>query len=109
MEARDRRLAVTLLLLTGAAGTVLAAEGLAGGGQRAEGFQRLVGGLGFGPALDLGDCPLAFDPRLDGACGADFGVVAGGACFCPRHAGTNLSPPLPPLRPAEGDEDGPFP
>jgi hypothetical protein len=51
-------------------------------------FQRLVGGLGFGPALDLSRCPNAFDPRLCPHCPADFGPVPGGGCFCPQHAGS---------------------
>jgi hypothetical protein len=35
-----------------------------------EDFQSLVGGLGFGPALDLSNGTHSFDPRLDGE-GAD--------------------------------------
>jgi hypothetical protein len=97
MEARTSYLFVTLLCLTGAAGAVLVAE--AGSGarreQKAEAFQRLVGGVGFGAAVDLSECAFGFDPRIDGSCAYDRGPVPGGACFCPRHAGSLLSyPPL---------------
>jgi hypothetical protein len=107
METRGRGLLLGLVLLVGGAAAVLVAEGR--GGQvreaRAEQFQRLVGGLGFGPATDLGDCPFGFDPRLDGSCAADRGPVPGGACFCPRHAGSVL--PYPPLPAA--DRHAPLP
>jgi hypothetical protein len=58
-------------------------------------FQRLVGGLGFGPALDLSQCPCTFDPRLEAACGLDLEPVPAGGCFCPQH-GTSIFyyPPL---------------
>jgi hypothetical protein len=97
MESRGTGLLIALLVLAGVTGAVLAVEAWGGQGRqrRAEEFQRLVGGLGFGPALDLADCPFGFDPRLDGACGEDRGPVPGGRCFCPRHAGAVLSyPPL---------------
>jgi hypothetical protein len=55
---------------------------------QSEAFQRLVGGLGFGPAVDLDGCPFGFDPRLDGSCSQQRGPIPGGACFCPRHAGS---------------------
>jgi hypothetical protein len=58
-------------------------------------FQRLVGGLGFGPALDLSGCPFGFDPRLDGSCAQEYAPLPGGACFCPRHAGSVLHYPPP--------------
>jgi hypothetical protein len=67
--------------------------------ERAEEFQRLVGGLGFGPALDLARCPNSFDPRLDDGCADDEGSIPGGARFCPRHAGSIFYyPPLGPFR-----------
>jgi hypothetical protein len=66
--------------------------------------QRLLGGLGFGPARDLGRCPFAFDPRLAGACSEDCGPIPGGASFCPYHAGTVLDyPPLQRDREPSGD------
>ena len=53
---------------------------------RSQEFQRLVGGLGLGPATDLARCPFSFDPRLGDACQADQRPIAGGAYFCPHHA-----------------------
>jgi hypothetical protein len=71
MESRGAGLLAALLLLSVAACALFLAEGY--GRQRrahrSEEFQRLVGGLGFGPAVDLAGCPFGFDPRLDGACG----------------------------------------
>ncbi len=89
-------LPVALVLLAGAAAAVLTAEGRDRSAARAEEFQRLVGGVGFGPALDLSACAFGLDPRLDGSCSADSGPVPGGACFCPRHCGSVFS--FPPLR-----------
>jgi hypothetical protein len=79
-----------LLLLTGAAGAVLVVEERKGRDTlaHAESFQRLVGGLGFGPALDLSNGASAFDPRLEDSCSMDYGPVAGGACFSSRQVGS---------------------
>ncbi len=87
MESRGRLLLIGLLLGLAAAGAVLAVEARDGAARRhqAEAFHGLTGGLGFGPALDLGDCACGFDPRLDGDCARRYGPVPGGACFCPRH------------------------
>jgi hypothetical protein len=60
-----------------------------------EEFQRLVGGLGFGPAVDLTRCPFGFDPRLDAGCQQDQGPIPGGVHFCPLHANTIFSYPPP--------------
>ena len=58
-------------------------------------FQQLVGGVGFGPALDLSVCPFAFDPRLGSHCAWDDGPIPGGSCFCPYHASSIVDyPPL---------------
>jgi hypothetical protein len=108
VESRGRGLLLVLLLLSCAAGAVLVGEDLAQRRRpdRAEPFQRLVGGLGFGPALDLSGCAFGFDPRLDGACAEDCGPVPGGACFCPRHAGSLFEyAPLPDQ--GEGDATPP--
>jgi hypothetical protein len=97
MESRGSRLFFLLLLLTGAAGTVLVVEDRRGRElpARAESFQRLVGGLGFGPSLNLSDCAFDFDPRLEGSCAMDYGPLAGGACFSSRQAGSVFFyPPL---------------
>ncbi len=85
-------LLLVVLLLSGSSAVILATEARL---QRtrtvhAGEFQRLVGGLGFGPALDLSGCPFGFDPRLDGSCAEDYEPLPGGSCFCPRHAGSVL-------------------
>jgi len=105
---RGTRLMAALLLLAGTAGAVLVGEGLAERRRptRAEPFQRLVGGLGFGPALDLSGCAFGLDPRLDGDCGEECGAVPGGACFCPRHAGALFEYAPPPDR---GEDDATIP
>ncbi|MHB1422595.1 MAG: hypothetical protein ACYC3I_05255 [Gemmataceae bacterium] len=97
MASRSSVLLFLLLLLLGAAAAVLIADQRRQllRDERGESFQHLTGGLGFGPALDLSDCPFAFDPRLDGGCQQDYGPIAGGGCFCPRHAGSIFFyPPL---------------
>jgi hypothetical protein len=53
---------------------------------RSREFQRLVCGLGLGPATDLSQCEFSFDPRLEPTCGADCGPIPGGVYFCPQHA-----------------------
>lgn len=90
MESRVTSLFFLLLLLTSAAGTVLFFEERRGHEQpaHAESFQCMVGGLGFGPALDLSDCVSDFDPRLDGSRAMDYGPIAGGACFSSRRVGS---------------------
>ena len=97
MSRAPTLLFLLLAALTAAAGAALAlgARPPAGQDARAEEFQRLVGGLGFGPALDLARCPNAFDPRLCPHCPAEYGPLPGGGCFCPYHAGSPLDyPPL---------------
>jgi len=96
VETRSSVLFLFLIVLCGAAGTVLVAEGWAQHRpNHSETFQRLVGGVGFGPALDLSGCAFGFDPRLDGGCAEERGPIPGGACFCPRHAGSLFYyPPL---------------
>lgn len=98
MRARTNGLFVALLVLTGAAAAVLAMERSAGErrARQTAAFQHLTGGLGFGPAVDLAECPFGFDPRLDPACALDRGPIPGGSCFCPRHAGSLFV--YPPLR-----------
>jgi hypothetical protein len=74
--------------------------------ERAEAFQRLVGGLGFGPAVDLSHCAFCFDPRLCGSCPEDWGPVPGGAYFCPRHGCSVLLYPRLEGRGPTGEADG---
>ena len=52
---------------------------------RATEFHRLVGGLGFGPGIDLSRCEAAFDPRICPHCSWDTGPIPGGREFCFHH------------------------
>jgi hypothetical protein len=80
--------AAVALLIVDAAGRPQQAE-------RSAEFQRLVGGLGFGPAMDLTRCPNSFDPRLEDRCADDVGPLPGGARFCPLQGGSIFYyPPL---------------
>ena len=54
---------------------------------RRDEFQSLVGGLGFGPSVDLADCAFSFDPRLQPNCGHLEGPIPGGFFMCPKHVG----------------------
>lgn len=108
METRGRVLAIVLLLLIVASGAILLIETRDRPEReaRSEAFQRLVGGVGFGPAVDLSGCAFGFDPRLDGDCAEARGPLPGGGVFCPRHAGSVFYyPPIPP----EGDAVAPSP
>ena len=51
-----------------------------------EEFQRTVGGLGCGPAVDLSRCAFSFDPRLCDDCPLNHEPVPGAVYFCPQHA-----------------------
>jgi hypothetical protein len=84
---------IFLMMLVMMAGAVLIIEDQiqSGRAKHNEAFQRLTGGIGFGPALDLSTCTFAFDPRLDGECSQQCGPIAGGGCFCPRHTGSIFS------------------
>jgi hypothetical protein len=83
MESPARSLLLLLLLLSGAAGAVLVVESRRGDElpAHAASFQRLVGGLGFGPALQWSACTSDLDPRLEDGCALDYGPIAGGGYF----------------------------
>jgi hypothetical protein len=86
----SRASAVTLValagLVAGAAGVLaVGGQGPGGRGPGAEAFQHLVGGLGFGPALDLSPA-AAFDPRLDGSRAAGDALVPGGEELGPQSS-----------------------
>jgi hypothetical protein len=102
-SARVRFVGILSLLLPAAAGLLLCS-----GNQpapAAEEFQYLVGGLGGGPAADFGDCPFAFDPRLESDCTFRHGPVPAGGCFCGRHSCSVRA-----YRPANfGEADGRLP
>lgn len=85
--SRPNLILALVVILTAAAGLVLTA----GGGpspledERAREFHRLVGGLGYGPAVEFEPCAAGFDPRLCPVCSQDVGPVPGGVFFCPHH------------------------
>jgi len=54
-------------------------------GEGALEFQRMVGGLGFGPTVDLSGCVFSFDPRLCDTCSYHLGPIPGGEYFCAQH------------------------
>lgn len=88
MSDRGNTVLAWLVVLVATATAILALDG--GRHSHADGFQRLVGGLGFGPALELSPCALGFDPRLEGSCDQDTGRIPGGRCFCPHHVALSL-------------------
>jgi hypothetical protein len=98
MSPKGPFILVTLIMaMTVAAAAILIAEVLPQPQhqERSEEFQRLVGGLGFGPAVDLSGCVYTFDPRLGDGCSYDLGPIPGGADFCPHHSCSVLYyPPL---------------
>jgi len=49
-------------------------------------FQRLVGGLGLGPAIDFSRCAHEFDPRVQPACSWRYEPLPCGNVACPSHA-----------------------
>ena len=112
MHAKSRIIvAALIMLLSATAGVLLAIDSLAAPDHDApaEEFQRLVGGLGFGPAVDLSRCEFSFDPRLCPDCPQQHGPSPGGVYFCPQHACSILY--YPPMRPAQlsvtkGEDDG---
>jgi hypothetical protein len=98
-------LAGSLLAVALAAAAVLVADGPRQQRQaeQARQFQRLVRGLGFGPALDLADCVAAFDPRLSPDCSQQDGPLPDGVYFCPQHACSIFY--FPPLRTERPHDD----
>lgn len=88
MRKRQVLLLALVVVLPAAACAVLACASLAP--ERAaddEAFQRLVGGLGLGPAVDLSRCAGAFDARMGASCTHRHEPVPCGSLFCSTHAG----------------------
>jgi hypothetical protein len=104
MNKPDLTLLFGIALLLVASGVALFSECWPDARQRerAESFQRLVGGLGFGPTLDLSGCAFGFDPRLDGSCAEERGPIPGGSYFCTRHASSIFF--FPAMKPREVEE-----
>jgi hypothetical protein len=77
--------------------------------RQAKEFHGLVGGLGFGPALDLESCEFSFDPRLCPDCICASGHVPGTASFCPYHASALIDYDSPNPSRELGEADGALP
>jgi hypothetical protein len=100
MRSNAALLVVLLIVFPVTAVVLLAADnGTRRRLDHAEALQRLVGGLGCGPAVDLSRCAFSFDPRLCPDCPLNRGPVPGGVYFCPQHACSILV--CPPLTPRE--------
>ena len=87
-------LAVALALSAGAVLAVAASASRPPEAQRRSAeFQRLVHGLGFGPAVDLSRCERDLDPRIGDACNARHEPVPAGDAFCGHHRAADPSSP----------------
>jgi len=62
----------------------------AGRAARSTEFQRVVVGLGAGPAIHLDVCAPDFDPRVDAACAGATEPIPGVRAFCAHHGGSAL-------------------
>jgi hypothetical protein len=82
-----RLIAVVLAMFFIAACALMTADSLApaAGDGQAEELQKLVGGLGCGPAVDLSRCAFSFDPRLCPDCPLNQAPVPGAIYFCSQH------------------------
>jgi hypothetical protein len=73
--------------LAAASSAVLTAEGLGYNDSRilSRDFQMLLGGLGFGPRVNLAGCATCFDPRAEDRCWGS-GPLETGFTYCPEHS-----------------------
>jgi hypothetical protein len=102
--------AISTLALAGIAVIVVDASPRRADQKRSAEFQRLVGGLGFGPALDLSRCAFSFDPRIEGDCHWNTSPIPGGFCFCLHHGSSIFYyPQLSKRRGEDGTEDAQVP
>jgi hypothetical protein len=83
MERRGLSLLILVLFMLTSSGIVLAFESTASR-EKNESFEKLVGGLGAGPALDLSD-DFGFDPRLGGTESAEILAAGDRAGFRDRQ------------------------
>jgi hypothetical protein len=87
---RGAVLGVATAALVVAAAASVAARTDGARAERAVEFQRIVGGLGTGPALDLAACEADFDPRVGAVCRGATTPIAGGRAFCAHRGGSSL-------------------
>ena len=78
--------ATALFVLAAAAVVTCAGRGDAARAARGAEFQRLVGGLGLGPSIDLAQCGRSFDARIAGDCAERLDAAPGGVLPC-GHGG----------------------
>jgi hypothetical protein len=82
VHARGLGWLFTLVFLVAASGAILITEArLQARPTCAEDFQRLLGGVGFGPNLDLSESAGNFDPRLNGDFAGPGALIPGGGYF----------------------------
>jgi len=79
------RLIALIAILVIAAGTAVGCyrQPVSARAADAAGFQKLVGGLGFGSSVELSTCAVQFDPRLGVTCNAHTGPIPAGSLLCP--------------------------
>jgi len=90
---RTDALALAVLALAAGAAVAVATGAARPARQVADGreFQRLVRGLGLGPATDLSRDESAFDPRIGAVCPERFHPIPAGDAFCPDRAAGMLA------------------
>lgn len=77
----------TILALTFVATALVVVDNWFVSGRRAESdeFQRLMGGLGTGPALTMSPCEFSFDTRIASTRPASYHPLICGEYFCPQQ------------------------
>jgi hypothetical protein len=96
---------IMLIVVAAAAALTVASHAPADRQAHAEKFQRMLGGLGLGPAINLSGCPMCFDARVRFACNEDDGALPGGKFYCRHHALSVLYCPALPLKSAAIGKD----
>jgi hypothetical protein len=90
---RTDALTLAVLALAATATAAVAVRSARPARERADSreFQRLVHGLGLGPATDLSRDESAFDPRVGAVCPERFHPILAGDAFCPDRTGANVA------------------
>jgi hypothetical protein len=77
-------LLIAIVSLVIGAGLILAFDGRVHRSARTQQYQQLVGGLGFGPVLDLSSGANSFDPRVSNEDHGEVGPIVDGSLFGPQ-------------------------
>jgi hypothetical protein len=96
----------TSFVLVALTGLLILAMGQRGSGRAGSEFQRTVGGLGLGPAVDLSVCGYLYDARIVRDCPHETGPLPGTSVLCPGH---RLLFPSSPVKPANKNRDARLP